>query len=132
MTETPKRFLIIDDDPLNNFITKTVLIKLFGEIHINNFTIPEDGLDYITSKPEWNPSYGKTIIFLDINMPTLSGWEFLEIFEHFEATVKEQYIIYVLSSSVNHSDIQCAKAHHLVIGYIEKPLNRIKLDKIFG
>jgi len=133
MTQITKRVLIVDDDEIANFISMMMLKKSLGEVHIDDFTIPEDALEFIRSGPSHNPSEadGKTTLFLDINMPTLSGWEFIEAFELFDASIKEQYNIYILSSSVDHKDIYLAKANPLVIDYIEKPLNHATLLKIF-
>ncbi len=131
MTPLTKRFLLVDDDPLNNTLTKMILKKSFEDVHVKDFMIPEDGLEFIKSEPKNNPPNGKTTLFLDINMPTLSGWEFLEAFELFDASIKEQYAIYILSSSVNLNDINLAKANPLVLDFIEKPLNKAKLAKIF-
>jgi len=127
-----KRFLLVDDDPLSNFISIMALKKSLGEIHIDDFTVPENGLEFMKSEPSHNPPDGKTTLFLDLNMPTLSGWEFLEKFDSFDATIKEQYNIYILSSSVNSKDINHAKENPLVIDFIEKPLKKATLLKIFG
>ncbi|MBA3986288.1 MAG: response regulator [Flavobacteriales bacterium] len=132
MTQITKRFLLVDDDPTSNFISRMALKKSLGEVHINVFTIPEDGLEFIKSGPSHNPPDGKTTLFLDINMPSISGWEFLEAFELFDASIKEQYNIYILSSSLDPSDINRAKANPLVLDFIEKPLNNATLLKIFG
>lgn len=132
MTQITKRFLLVDDDPLNNYLTKMILKKSFEPVQVIDFTIPEDGLEFMKSGPSHIPPDEKTTLFLDINMPTLSGWEFLEAFEHFDASIKEKYTIYILSSSVNISDLNLAKANPLVVDFIEKPLNKAKLVKIFG
>ncbi len=132
MTQKTKRFLLVDDDPLSNYITKMILKKSIDGVHINDFTIPEDGLEFMKSEPSHNPPDGKTTLFLDINMPSISGWEYLEEFERFDASIKEQYNIYILSSSLDPSDINRAKANPLVIDFIEKPFNKATLLKIFG
>jgi CheY-like chemotaxis protein len=132
MTQVTNRFLLVDDDPLNNYLTKMILKKSFEGAYVKDFTIPEEGLEFIKTEPRHTPSGEKTILFLDINMPTLTGWEFLEAFEHFDASIKEQYDIYILSSSVNISDLNLAKENPLVLDFIEKPLNKAKLVKIFG
>jgi len=132
MTQKTKRFLIVDDDPLNNFLTKTVLKKSFDAVYVNDFTIPEEGLEFIKSEVNYSASDEKTILFLDINMPTLTGWEFLEAFKLLNESVKAQYNIYILSSSVNISDINCAKEHQLILDFIEKPLNKTKLANIIS
>lgn len=132
MTQTVRRFILVDDDPLNNFLTKMILKKTFGEVYVHDFTVPEKGLEFLKFEAEKNVKNKKTILFLDINMPTLSGWEFLEAFERLDASIKEHYTIYILSSSVNLSDIHLAKANHLVSDFIEKPLNKAKLMNILG
>ncbi len=132
MTQITKRFLLVDDDPLNNFLTKMILKKSFEEVHVNDFTIPENGLEFMKSEPSHNLHYGRTILFLDINMPTMSGWEYLDEFELFDPSIKEQYDIYILSSSVDPKDINRAKENPHVIDFIEKPLNKAKLLTMFG
>ncbi|RXJ45734.1 response regulator [Gelidibacter gilvus] len=132
MTQTARRFILVDDDPLNNFLTKMILKKTFGEVLVNDFTVPEDGLEFLKFETEKNATNRKTTLFLDINMPTLSGWEFLEAFERLDASIKEQYTIYILSSSVNLNDIDFAQTNPLVSDFIEKPLNKAKLIKILG
>lgn len=132
MTQKTKRFLLVDDDSISNLLAKRTLKSVLGEIYINDFIVPEDGLKFIQSEPSHNPPDGKTTLFLDLNMPTISGWEFLEKFESFDASIKEQYDIYILSSSVDPSDINRAKTNPLVIDFIEKPLNEATLLKMFG
>ena len=134
MAQITSKFLLVDDDPINNFMSTRALKKYFGEVQIDDFTIPEDGLVFINSG-SFNVSSetdGKTTLFLDINMPSISGWEFLDAFKLFEAAIKEQFNIYILTSSVDHNDIEKAKENPLVIDFIEKPLNNASLIKLFG
>ncbi len=132
MTQIPKRFLLVDDNPITNMLTKMVLKKSLGEVHVNDFISPEDGLEFMKPEPIYNPPDGKTILFLDINMPTMSGWEYLEEFELFDASIKEQYNIFILSSSINLNDINLAKANPLIVDFIEKPLKNATLLKMFS
>lgn len=132
MEQPIKRFLLVDDDELNNSLTKITLKKTFGEVQIIDFIVPEEGLNYIKTEPVYTKIYEKTIFFLDINMPHLSGWEFLEAFDLFDASIKEQYDIYILSSSINQNDLNQAKENPYVIDFIEKPLNNAKLLSMFG
>jgi response regulator RpfG family c-di-GMP phosphodiesterase len=132
MTQIIKRFLLVDDNPLSNLLAKRTLKNVPGEICVNDFISPEDGLEFIESEPCHNPPDGKTTLFLDLNMPTMTAWEFLEKFETFDASIKEQYTIYILSSSVDPRDINRAKSNPLVLDFIEKPLNKATLLKLFG
>jgi CheY-like chemotaxis protein len=127
-----KRFLIVDNDPVNNLICKMVLKQSLGEVEVKDFIYPELALEYIEAEYEANQSEDKTTLFLDINMPTLTGWEFLVEFNTFNNLIKNQFDIYMLSSSVDPDDIQRAKSNPLVIDIIEKPLKKLFLVKLFG
>ncbi|MDQ3051229.1 MAG: response regulator [Bacteroidota bacterium] len=132
MSKALKRFLIVDDDPQNNLLSKLALKKSFGEVQINDFVIPEIGLEFIESEFTNIQPQEKITLFLDINMPTMTGWEFLEKFGQFKKSLKEQFSIYILSSSVDPTDINRAKANPHVIDFIEKPLSMATLLKMFA
>ncbi len=132
MTTTVKQFLLIDDDPINNFITMKTLKTFFKEAEVKDFVVPEKGLEYIESEFKMDKIGEKATIFLDINMPTLTGWEFLDKFKTFTEPVKKQFNIYMLSSSLDPGDIQRAKLNSLVMDFIEKPINITILTKMFG
>ncbi|CAN5646885.1 hypothetical protein BH10BAC5_BH10BAC5_22820 [soil metagenome] len=72
-----------------------------------------------------------TVLFLDINMPSMTGWEFLEEFRKFSKTVHKQFTIYMLSSSVDSSDKEKASSNIFVSGYISKPLRQETLREKF-
>jgi response regulator RpfG family c-di-GMP phosphodiesterase len=115
-----RKYIVIDDDPFNNILCNIEIESALGEADIKTFESPEKGLAFIQS--EYNKSVGPTILFLDINMPTLSGWEFMEKYEKFNAVIKEQIRIYIVSSSVDPRDADKANANKYVKGFISKPL----------
>jgi response regulator RpfG family c-di-GMP phosphodiesterase len=133
MITKQKRFLLVDDDPQNNLLSKMALKKSFGDVDVKDFVLPEKGLEYIQSESALSgPQDVKTTLFLDIDMPTLTGWDFLKKFEALKESIKAQFDIYVLSSSVDPRDIERAKSNPLVRDFIEKPLNKATLIKMFG
>ncbi len=132
MTSRAKRFILVDDDPFSNLLAKVVLKKSLGEVEVRDFASPELALEYIESEFETKQSEGRTTLFLDINMPTLTGWEFIDKFETFTESIKNQFNINMLSSSVDPADIQRAKLNPLVIDFIEKPINKAFLIETFG
>lgn len=132
MSKITKRFLIIDDDRISNYLTKMIIQKSFKEVEVIDFNLAEEALLFIKDDAINNPNHEKTTLFIDINMPTLSGWEFLEAFALFDEEIIEKYNIYILSSSINDSDINLAKENQFVIDFIEKPINKSKLTKIFS
>ena len=132
MTKPTMQFLIVDDDKTNNFLTRMAIKKSLEDVEIMEFVVPELALEYIETEFMNQPNKEKTTLFLDINMPTLTAWEFLEKYETFAEPIKMQFNIYILSSSIDLADIQRAKLNPLVIDFIEKPLNKTILANIFA
>jgi response regulator RpfG family c-di-GMP phosphodiesterase len=131
MEKRSKKILIVDDDPQNNSLSMMVLRKALGEVDIKDFIIPENALKYIESEFLEKQCDEAVTLFLDINMPTLTGWEFLEIFDTFNDSIKKQFNIFMLSSTIDPADIQRALDNPLVKDFIEKPLSRSVLERLF-
>jgi len=110
------KFIMVDDDEFNNLIYSMVIEDALGNVDTQSFTEPEEGLAYVQNVQD------PTILFLDINMPTLTGWEFLEQYEKFSEEVKSQIKIFILSSSVDFRDKDRAAANKYVRGFLSKPL----------
>lgn len=128
--ELPQHFLIIDDDPANNLLCKLAIQRYIPNANVVMHTEPETGIKYIASTYSQTPV--PTILFLDINMPTLTGWDVLREFEKIPELVVPNFTIYILSSSVDPADKQRAASNPLVTGYLEKPLNKTILEQLFG
>jgi len=125
------RFLIIDDDPSNNFLCEIMVKKTMAEMDIQSFLQPEIAVDYI-KKEYSNGNAVPTVLFLDINMPVMTGWDVLEMLETFDQTIIRQLTIYLVSSSVDQMDKKRAFENPLVIDYIEKPVTVEKLKQILS
>ncbi len=122
--------LIIDDDEINNFIAARLLGKLPIKSKIDTCLNGLDGINYVKSKLENQESF-PDIIFLDINMPVMNGWEFLEEFEHLKKKINKDVNINVLSSSVYNDDISKAKTYDTVNKFISKPLTVDKIKELY-
>lgn len=114
---------LVDDDPINNLINKRLLGKVGISNKIIEFLEGEEALVQIEALPSEN----QILIFLDINMPVLNGWEFIEKYN--EVFPNRQDRIVILSSSIDYQDRQKAKEYQIVSGFLEKPLT---LDKIYS
>lgn len=111
--------ILVDDQPIANFITKKLLeIEGYKE-NVNDYNDASMAFEFAKSKSE-------AIIFLDLNMPTMSGWDFLDEMKKIGLSHKT----IILSSSTSELDIEKAKQYPCVIEYVVKPLNKIKLAKI--
>ena len=124
-------FIVIDDDPVNNFICRKIILMMFAGADIKNFTDSRAGLDYILAAYSTTVS-NTSILFLDINMPGLNGWEVLELFKDFPEEVKQQISIYMFSSSIAMDDKLRAEQNPLVKGFILKPLTQQQLKELLN
>jgi CheY-like chemotaxis protein len=120
--------IIIDDDSVNNLVTEMYIRFDFPDAEIKSYTDPEIAANHLKSD---GPIVGKkSIVLLDINMPVLSGWDFLDLYRTFPEAVHEQFDIYMYTSSVAKEDKKRAEEHPYVKGFIEKPLSQDDLKKI--
>ena len=118
------RFIVIDDDDFNNKICTVTIEKIAKDAHIKTFLSPVEGLAYITSEYSKADHSATAVVFLDINMPVMNGWEFLERFDELDESIKNRLKIYILSSSVDKRDMDKAKANKHVVHYLVKPLTK--------
>ena len=116
------RFIIIDDDPVNNFICVKTIQRVIPDPSIIAFTEAVHALEYLQSSAFNISGVDNVIILLDINMPLMSGWDFLSAYESLPGNIKRPLSIYMLSSSVNPEDMARAEASEYVMDYIMKPL----------
>lgn len=123
------RFIVIDDDVINNMLCSIVLGKIEPGSEIETFNIPEQGFAFIQQSSVYDFI---NILFLDINMPSWSGWEFLEHFDTLDETIRRQVKIYILSSSIDPNDYKRAMENKHVTDYIVKPLTEKLISDILG
>lgn len=123
--------VLIDDDPLNNLLSKTIINQHIKNVNLFIFEEAKDGLDFVTSNIPLSKSE-TVIILLDINMPNLSGWQFLESLEAHNHGLIKQFYIFMLSSSILLSDKQKANSNQNVLQYFEKPLNSEKVNRMLA
>jgi two-component system, chemotaxis family, chemotaxis protein CheY len=124
-------FIVIDDASMNNQVCRVYIQALYPNADIQTFTDPVAGLNYI-QQTYGQPHAHKTIIFLDIDMPGLTGWDVLDRFSKFPETMKRQFVIYIHSSSIDEKDITRAARHPLISGFIEKPLQMPQLQNMLS
>ncbi len=128
MTKENLQILIIDDDEINNFIAAKLIDKIPPKATVSTCLNGQDGIDFVKSKLNKQDEM-PDIIFLDINMPVMNGWEFLEEYETIKSQIQKSVCINMLSSSVYNDDIIKAEGFDTVQKFISKPLT---VDKIQG
>ena len=128
---TPLKFIIVDDDNTNNNICRILIRKALNDIAVDTYTDPQAALDII--KEQYSAEvFGNCILFLDVNMPTMSGWDFLDLYNHFNETVKQHIHLYVVSSSLYQYDHDRACANNNVRGYLVKPLSIATIKQVYN
>jgi response regulator RpfG family c-di-GMP phosphodiesterase len=128
--EQVAQIIIIDDDPLSNFICTTAIRLYNPQIALVDFTSAEEGWNYIADKKNRPVTGIRILVLLDLNMIGVSGWEFLDRFRMLEADVQSQFRVFILSSSVDRQDRTKIESNKLVAGYIIKPLTNEQLETI--
>jgi CheY-like chemotaxis protein len=129
MNDSKPQVLLIDDDQVYLFAaTKTIeATGLAGTVDVCT-----NGLDALEYLNRIISSSGKLpdVIFIDINMPVMDGWEFLEEYKTLSAHINNNIKIYILSSSVDKNDIMRSKEYNSVIEYVVKPVYKEKFSEI--
>lgn len=121
---------LVDDDNTYTYSAKKILkdSPVFKKYIIFNDAF--DALEHFKNKAS-QPEQIPDVLFLDINMPVMDGWDFLEEFAQIKPLLNKKVTIYIVSSSISTLDIQRAKSLSDVAQYIIKPINIEQFEKIF-
>ena len=124
------KILLIDDDKINNFLNRSIIEKHCGhECIISEFVNPEEAYDFLKDCVLLNHENCPDVIFLDINMPEMSGFELLEKLNEDNIRLPNTRI-FILSSSLDPNDIERSKGFETVTDFISKPLDKSKIALI--
>ncbi|MBL4663824.1 MAG: response regulator [Flavobacteriaceae bacterium] len=123
--------IIDDDDVYINLIKKIIDIKNLSE-NLLVFKNGQEALDYFKSiMGNLSDKDFPEIILLDLNMPVMDGWKFLNEFTEIKRCSKIKTTLYIVSSSINPYDIEKAKSYSLVTDYLIKPVNIDQFEALF-
>ncbi len=121
--------LLIDDNEIDNFINKKLLQKTRFSQEIKDVTSGLKALEYLKENAA-TPDRLPDIIFLDIMMPVMDGFEFLEEFDKLTNEVKNKPRIIMLSSTESFKDLNRANSNKYVYKFLNKPLTEPALAAI--
>lgn len=122
--------LILDDDRMFNMINEKIIrTSKFGE-QIDVYSDAAEALTYLKKLIAVNVSQFPDVMFIDINMPLMDGWQFLDVVNKFPEDVMEKSNIYLLTSSIDPNDIERARSYKIVSSMISKPLTITILENL--
>lgn len=123
--------LCVDDDPITLLLTKMVIDKTAFAKEIITAKSGDEAMSYFESLIVFNTQSYPKVILLDLNMPVMGGWEFLDNFTKKDLPVVfKNTKVFILSSSIDPLDIEKSKTYPIVIDFISKPITKEKLEKL--
>ena len=121
--------LVIDDDDINIFIIRKIVEKTGVNISMVAKSNGQQAIDYLVETIDKNEPLPE-LVLIDINMPVMNGWEFIEAYQKLD--VQSDVDLYILSSSVYENDIEKTKSYASVKGFISKPLSMERLTELIS
>lgn len=115
-----RKIIIIDDDPTSNYISEFILSSMYTNSEIVSFINPLLALEILPTM-SLDPN---CIILLDLNMPEMNGYEFVDALEEKGVQCK----IVILTCSKNLMDQEYSKKYEQIKGFLSKPLTQDKID----
>jgi len=125
-----ENILLIDDSEMDNYISEYIIAESNIAENINVFNSPIEALEYLEILQNTGEKFPEAI-FLDINMPEMSGFSFLDEFSKFSAAIVARTSVFMLTSSNDARDISRALKYPVVKRYFVKPLTNDILHELF-
>ncbi|PTX12253.1 response regulator receiver domain-containing protein [Pontibacter mucosus] len=126
--------LLIDDDDTTNFLNKRLLDRMEVSNHIRTFVNGKQAFDYLYNvsnknyEVESSEYFQPELIFLDINMPVMDGFEMLDLYERLNPEFRKKIVMVVLTTSTHPQDTANSKKYNAE--YIIKPLTAEKVNRL--
>ncbi|EPR67729.1 response regulator [Cyclobacterium qasimii] len=121
--------LLIDDDEPTNFLHKIIIDDSGLANKVVAVQSGYEALEYLENKEDGEYPQ-PDLIFLDINMPAMNGWEFLEEYNKLDEGIKGKVVVVMLTTSINPDDKKKALSKGFINGFLSKPLSKEMLEKL--
>ena len=126
------QILCVDDDPITLMLCKKVIVKASFSNEIITSQNGEEALHYFNTLKYANSEHQlekhPQLIFLDLNMPVMGGWEFLDHFNSADFSEFKNIKVVVLSSTIDPEDLKKSKTYPMVIDFLSKPITLSMLE----
>ena len=122
-----KTVIIVDDDPIVRLVTQRMMHNIDSSVNCHQCENGEVGLSVI-EKLQNVTDY--VVVLLDINMPVLNGWQFLDRLQQMSIVASDKFQLYMITSSTDASDKIKAKSYPVIKKFYHKPLSNQDLKEI--
>ena len=125
--------MLIDDNEIDNFINQKMIEGSNFAERIFVHTSGKSAIEFLSNLSrikEIPTELIPEIIFVDINMPIMDGFQFLEEFENMPENIKQSTRVVMLTTSINPSDLDRSQANSRMLKYVNKPLSTERLNSI--
>lgn len=126
-----KTIFLIDDDPVFVYLTKKIICSVNGACNIREFADGELAIDQlrdICGDSDLLPD----IIFVDLSMPVMDGWEFLNEYDRLWPELRKPIELFIVSSSISPQEVERSKAYRAVTDFLIKPVAKGKIAEIMS
>ena len=121
----PELIILVDDDDTSNFITELLIKSIDEETKVHTLSNGKEAMEYFSGGSEL-----PKLVFIDINMPLVNGFEFLDYYSSKKWNDNTKFAIY--SSSTRLEDFEKSKKYNHIVDYIEKPLTIEKMESLMS
>jgi CheY-like chemotaxis protein len=129
MTKKLTCIMLVDDNDDDNYFHERAIKQVSLKATVITKTTGQEGLTYLKLQ-KYNNDPQPDLIFLDINMPGMNGWEFLQEYNQLDKKLQSQAIIIMLTTSEDSKDMARASSWNFVSDFITKPLTKEKMNTV--
>jgi CheY-like chemotaxis protein len=125
--------LLVDDDEGHNYLTQLTIEDCAVALNVRTVWNGREAIDYLTGRGKYSNAKAfprPQLIFLDINMPVMDGWDFLAEYRALDSALKSRTMIVMLTTSMNPDDHARAHAIPEISEFRIKPLTRASLEEV--
>lgn len=130
-TSSIRQVVLIDDNSADNLYHRLVLEEWMPLLHVTSTSSGAEALEYMADSEEVDQT-GYDLLLLDLNMPAMTGWEFLDAFDAQSLSLPSRVILVVLSTTENPDEMARAADDPRVDGFLSKPLVSHRLVTVIG